>query len=142
MTVVLDAWAIVALLHGEEPGVRVQELLDTAKPVVNVVNLGEVLYVTSHTEGLSEADETVRDLLPKVTLDAATTERVLQAARIKATHRMSYADAFAAATAVAYDAELWTGDPELLVTDAPWRAIDLHVPRGDEPHETEPTRTD
>jgi len=33
--------------------------------------------------------------------------------------------AFAAATAIAHDAELWTGDPELLVSDAPWRWRDL-----------------
>ena len=25
------------------------------------------------------------------------------------------------------DAELWTGDPELLVPDAPWRALDLRL---------------
>lgn len=33
--------------------------------------------------------------------------------------------AFAAATAVALHAELWTGDPELLIADAPWRWRDL-----------------
>ncbi len=31
---------------------------------------------------------------------------------------MAYADVFAAATAIAYEATLWTGDPELLVVDA------------------------
>jgi predicted nucleic acid-binding protein len=52
-------------------------------------------------------------------------QRVLEAARLKSDHRMSYADAFAAATAIAHDAELWTGDPELLLDDAPWRWLDL-----------------
>lgn len=51
---------------------------------------------------------------------------VIDAARIKADHTMAYADAFAAALAVAYDATLWTRDPELLVVGAPWRWRDLH----------------
>lgn len=50
---------------------------------------------------------------------------VRQAAAIKATHPMSYVDAFAVATAIAHDGVLWTGDPELLVPDAPWRTHDL-----------------
>lgn len=40
---------------------------------------------------------------------------------------MAYADAFAAATALAHDAALWTGDPELLLEDAPWSYEDLRV---------------
>ncbi len=39
--------------------------------------------------------------------------------------RAVLADAFAAATAVELDAELWTGDPELLSRDSPWRWRDL-----------------
>ena len=38
---------------------------------------------------------------------------------------MAYADAFAAATAIAHDATLWTGDPELLVADSAWLWRDL-----------------
>lgn len=34
---------------------------------------------------------------------------------------MSYADAFAPAMALVHHGELWTGDPELLVSHAPWR---------------------
>jgi predicted nucleic acid-binding protein len=44
---------------------------------------------------------------------------------LKANHHLSYADAFAAATAIAHDAELWTGDPELLLGGAPWQWRDL-----------------
>jgi hypothetical protein len=38
---------------------------------------------------------------------------------------MALGDAFAAATAVAHDALLLTGDPALLRGDGPWRAEDL-----------------
>ncbi len=44
---------------------------------------------------------------------------MIEAARIKADHHMAYADAFAAATAMAHHADRWTGDPGLLVHDAP-----------------------
>ena len=59
------------------------------------------------------------------TADLPDDERIIDAARIKAEHPMAYADAFAAATAMAHDATLWTGDPELLVHDATWRWRDL-----------------
>ena len=41
---------------------------------------------------------------------------------------MAFADAFAAALAVREQAELWTGDPELLLDGAPWRWHDLRPP--------------
>lgn len=48
----------------------------------------------------------------------------MDVAAIKSTFAMSYADAFAAATAVQLGAALWTGDPELLVDGAPWHPFD------------------
>ena len=75
----------------------------------------------------SEAHEVVRDLRLRLDLDLPSEQRVLEAAAIKADHPMAYADAFAVATAVAHDATLVTGDPELLVTDASWRWKDLRA---------------
>ncbi len=127
MTTVLDSWAVLRLLEGTEPAAtRVQSLIDSEpNPVMSWINLGEVFYVIRRDQGAQEADQVVRDLRPLVHLDLPTEERVLQAATIEADHRMAYADAFAAATAIAYDAQLLTGDPELLVPGAPWRWIDL-----------------
>ena len=45
-------------------------------------------------------------------LEQATRERVLAAAHIKATHAMSYADAFVVAAAQEMRATILTGDPE------------------------------
>jgi predicted nucleic acid-binding protein len=42
---------------------------------------------------------------------------VLAAAHLKAEHQLAFADCFAAATAAAHDATLYTGDPELLGHD-------------------------
>lgn len=50
---------------------------------------------------------------------------MIQAARLKADHRFAYADAFAAATTMAHDALLLTGDPELSQPRVPWRVEDL-----------------
>lgn len=44
----------------------------------------------------------------------AAAPRVQAAAKIKASYRLSYADAFAVAAALELDATLWTGDPELI----------------------------
>lgn len=126
MTRVLDAWAVVAYLHGAEPAAsRVAGLLRRGRPVMSWVNLGEVHYVVARRHGAREADQVVRDLRHRLTLEAPSPGRVLDAARLKASYRLSYADAFAAATAVAADGLLLTGDPELLADGAPWRAEDL-----------------
>lgn len=126
MTRVLDAWAVFAYIQNVEPAAsRVASLLRRARPMMNWINFGEVHYVTAQRRGLDEADQLVRDLRPLLTLEAPSPDRVLAAARLKATHRLSYADAFAAATALAHNATLLTGDPELLVTGASWRTEDL-----------------
>ncbi len=126
MTVVLDSWAVLRLLEGAEPvATRVQDLLDREPPVMSWINLGEVSYIVSRDQGPTEAVRVVQDLRPLLRLDLPTEQRVLDAARIKATHPMAYADAFAAATALAHDATLWTGDPELLAADATWGYEDL-----------------
>lgn len=87
----------------------------------------EVDYIVRRLQGADDASEVVRDLRPQLLLDLPTTERVLEAARIKADHPMAYADAFAAATAIAHNATLLTGDPELLVTGAAWGTEDLRA---------------
>ena len=126
MTVVLDSWAVLRYLEGAEPAASaVQELLDEDRPVMSWINLGEVFYVLHRTHGDGAAEETVRDLRTVLDAEVASPDRVLAAGRIKSGHRLAYADAFAAATAQAHAAPLWTGDPELLVEDAPWTWVDL-----------------
>jgi predicted nucleic acid-binding protein len=67
----------------------------------------------------------VRRLRAAAALDDATSERVLAAARIKAAHPIAFADCFAAATAAARNAVLYTGDPELLEREVGCRTRDL-----------------
>ena len=115
----------MCLLADEPSADRVEAVLERQRPVMSWVNLGEVYYIVRGRDGDAEARQTVRDLRPRLRLETPSEERVLAAAAIKADHPMAYPDAFAAATAVAASATLMTGDPELLVPDAPWRWEDL-----------------
>jgi len=89
------------------------------------INLGEVSYIVERRAGTGQAAQVVRALRRQLTLDLPSETRVLEAARIKARHRVAYADAFAVATAIAHEAVLFTGDPEILDGDPHWSTLDL-----------------
>jgi len=130
LTVVLDSWAILRYLDGTPPAATaVADVLDDQRPLVSWINLGEVFYVIRRLHGEAAATQTVRDICAVTTPKLPSESGVIQAARLKAQHPMAYADAFAAATAISHSATLLTGDPELLVDDAPWRWRDLRVPQ-------------
>jgi uncharacterized protein with PIN domain len=126
VSVVLDSWAVLTLLQDGPGAERVARQLEQ-RPRMSWINLGEVLYILTRQHGTGEAEETVRDLRRKLAVELPSVGIVRRAAGIKAAHPMAYADAFAAATAVVHEAQLWTGDPELLVADAPWRWLDLRA---------------
>jgi predicted nucleic acid-binding protein len=117
---VLDAWAVLALLQKEEPAASsVKQLLEEtgegkAEVFMSVTNLGEVYYCIGKAKGESEARETLDDIrrLSLVVLPV-TDEAVFNAARLKISYAISYADAFAAAAAEDLDAVLVSGDLEL-----------------------------
>lgn len=118
---VVDSWAILALLRAEEPGAaamcrylcRAQS--GNLRLLLNVVNLGEVFYRLLQLTGESQADERL-DQVKALPIDIvpARESLVLEAARVKAAHPLSYADAFAVATGRVEKAPVITGDPEIL----------------------------
>ena len=122
-----DSWAVMAWLQGEEPAAeRVNRAMET-KAVMSWVNAGEVYYLMHRRHGPEHADRVIDHLRLTIRLDEATSERVIGAASIKAVYPMSYADAFACATAIAYDAPLLTGDDEIARAGGPWVAEDLRI---------------
>lgn len=128
MTHCLDAWAVLEWLHGGEPArTRVLALLERERPVMSWINLGEVAYALERHAGAKRAAEVVARLRGRLALDLPTPDRVLEAAALKARHRLSYSDAFAVATALAHDAVLVTGDPEILAGDPDWQTEDLRA---------------
>jgi predicted nucleic acid-binding protein len=126
----LDAWALIAYLDGEQPALRrIRRMLRDERPLMSWINVGEVAYTLERRQGREQALETLADVAGGLTLDEPSPARVLVAASIKAQHPVSYADAFAVATAQAYDAVLLTGDPEILDAGAGWRTEDLRGAR-------------
>ena len=116
--VVLDSFALLALLN-DEPGAQVvQAALRHARDegstaLVSAINWGEVLYIAERAGG-AEKRKTARrfiDLLP-VRLVLPDLDAVETAALIKASHPLSYADAFAAGLAQQNGGVLLTGYPE------------------------------
>lgn len=125
----LDAGAVVEYLEAGEPArSRVDRVLARERPVMSWINLGEVAYLLERRVGRLRAREWVAQMRGSLTLDLPTEERVLNAASIKAAHSVSYADAFALATAQAHDAVLLTGDPEILAAGV-GRVEDLRAKR-------------
>jgi predicted nucleic acid-binding protein len=113
---VLDAFALLAYLEKEAGHDRVLELLSSGDRdlIITAINLGEVFYILARERGLRAAEYFLTVILPGlpvVVLDNPI-ERVIAAARLKAVHSLSFADCFAAATAMEHQAPLVTGDPE------------------------------
>ncbi len=116
---ILDSFALLAHFQAEPGGLAVRALLESARDdesalAMSLINAGEMYYLMHRHKGRDNAEAMLKDLreLP-VTLYPATEERIWNAARLKATHAISFGDAFAAALAQELGAILVTGDPEM-----------------------------
>ncbi|TMI78667.1 MAG: type II toxin-antitoxin system VapC family toxin [Bacillati bacterium ANGP1] len=99
---VLDSSALLAFLYGERGREQVQELLlkATLSRVslrLHRLHLGEVYYVFYRKGGARVAETMLGDVgqLPVVVEDRVSPALMREAGRIKASYRVSYADAFA-----------------------------------------------
>ena len=115
---VLDSWALLAFFKGEDAADDVETLIhkannEKARLFLCVVNWGEVYYGIWRAGGQAAADDVAADLsrMP-IELVAADLPLTKQAAIYKATNKLSYADAFAAALAKTKGVDLVTGDAE------------------------------
>ncbi|MBI2757541.1 MAG: PIN domain-containing protein [Chloroflexi bacterium] len=115
---VLDTWAVIAYLEDEPSGEQVEDLIATAHeeqiPIyMSVVNVGEVWYTMAREISEEEANASVKSLRDlRIQFEDADWELTQEAARFKSQHKMSYADAFAAALAKVKKADLVTGNNE------------------------------
>jgi predicted nucleic acid-binding protein len=120
---VLDSWALLCYLE-QEPGFeKIIELFEKAvqssKPLLMcIVNWGEFYYqvVRGFGEQKAQEIEKVIQTLP-ITLVEANEELTREAAHIKATKKMAYADCFAVTLARLKKADFCTGDPEFKVVE-------------------------
>jgi predicted nucleic acid-binding protein len=115
---VLDSFAVLAFLFKEKGHEIILTLFEKAlkgnqKLLLASPNWAEVRYMVERKTGADRWDEVRAKLLglPIRIIDAD--QRLAEAAgEIKAFHKMSLADCFAAALAKREKAEIYTGDPE------------------------------
>lgn len=118
VSVVLDSYALLAYLRDEAGAEKIQALLALAEKhgrnvLMSEVNYAEVQYMIRRKHG-NEAWAQIAALLPNLPVSFVPAERELSdlAANFKTRHKMSLADAYAAALAKKSKAELITGDAE------------------------------
>ena len=122
--VVFDSYALIAFFRGEVGADVVQDLLmkmaeGKCEGWITAINLGEVYYMISRKSNTQNAEKALHAILQlPLTVVNPDLELCLQAAKIKAAHLLSYADAFAAALSINERATLLTGDEEFELLSA------------------------
>jgi predicted nucleic acid-binding protein len=114
---VLDACSIIAFLNDEDGADVVQLLLEEAgasisKLYIHKLNFLEVYYGILRDEGMEKAelaDTTIRALPIEILTDISD-DIFYEAGRIKASYRLSLADAVALATSIKNGSSLVTSD--------------------------------
>ncbi len=115
---VLDSFALVAFFRAEKGADEVEKLLIDAlngkhQLYLCSYNAGEIYYSIWRKDGKAMADASRRKLLQfNITIVEADLQLTFEAATLKATRKLSYADAHAAALALHLNATVLTGDKE------------------------------
>ncbi len=115
---IFDSYSIISYLEGEEGAQKVSQIIKQAlfyniEILMSVINWGEVYYIVLREQG-EEAAELYLKTISRYPIKIVEVDKslTLEAAKLKAKNRMSYADAFAAALAKVQKAKLVTGDKE------------------------------
>lgn len=118
MTRVLDAHALLVFLEKEAGYEKVEQSFVAAVEknkylLMSSVNFGEVYYIVLRECGQNKAHE-IEKVIRTLPIEIIDVDMQLarEAARIKANHKLSYADCFAAALAKLHKGEVITGDKE------------------------------
>lgn len=126
---VLDSYAVLSFLFKEAGHDTILTLLEKAveadkKLLITSPNWAEVRYMVERKVGSSKWVE-VRTKLLGLPIEIINADQELAelAGEIKATHKMSLADCFAAALAKHRKAEVYTGDPEFKSIEAEIKII-------------------
>lgn len=116
--IVFDSYALIALFRQETGYELVRDLLvkmanDEIEGFITAINVGEVYYMISRKSNTKNAEFAIAAIkqMP-IQIIEPDLKMCLDAASIKAKHKLSYADAFAAALTISKKAILVTGDNE------------------------------
>ncbi len=117
---VFDSYALIAFFKKEKSWELIQDLLikmsnDGITGWITAINVSEIYYMIYRKNSAKQADLAIEALLNfPLNLIEADLKLALQAAKLKAAYKLSYADAFAAALTISKKAVLLTGDQEFL----------------------------
>jgi ribonuclease VapC len=113
-----DSHALLAFFQGGKGAAAVLEFLKKTnnsgiEPLICVINLGEILYLTKRRFGDAKKIEILGRIHQlSFNIIPASYDLVFEAAEIKADYPISYADSFAVACARDQSAEIVAGDPD------------------------------
>jgi predicted nucleic acid-binding protein len=131
---VLDSYALIAYFEDEPGADRVAQILGQlvrgkARGYMSVVNWGEVYYSTMREAGVAEAEKIILQL-DKFPIQMVEVNRDLayEAAQLKGKYPIAYADCFAVALSIKFNATLVTGDSEFRRVKEPFTIRWIHVP--------------
>ena len=115
---ILDAHGLLVFLEKEIGFEKIESFFVTAVErdnylLMTTVNLGEVYYIVLRECGIEKAME-IEKIVKTLPIEIIDVDWFIakEAARFKATKKMSYADCFAAALAKINKGEIITGDKE------------------------------
>jgi len=110
---IFDSHALLKFFQ-KEKGHLLGEIKQTGvAKYINAINLGEIIYSTKREFGDQKKLEVLANIERlNFTILPIPNNLIFQAAEYKAQYALSYADCFALASAVEYQASLVTGDPE------------------------------
>ncbi len=118
-SLVLDSYALIGYLEGEEFADQIRDLLELARKgqkrlFLHALHLGEVYYIIYREQGAQTADLVYSRIkaFPVILISEIEESLLMQAAILKAKFPISYADSFAAALAIVKKSILLTGDKE------------------------------
>lgn len=118
---VCDSFALLAYLKKEAQFEKVKNLLleNDQQIYINDINIGEIYYILARERGIESADFFIQIILPSLPILRVgnSFQDVIEAAKIKAEFAISYADCFAAMTAMKENAALLTGNPDFKKTE-------------------------
>ena len=115
---IFDSHALLAFFQNENGAEVVYKILQKTRrnnkdPLICIINLGEILYMTKRRFGESKKVE-ILGRIHQLSFEVlpAPDQLVFRAAEIKAEHPISYAECFVVACAQEHSAVIVTGDPD------------------------------
>jgi len=115
---IYDSFAILKLFQKERGYQKVARLLDDDRkdddpPLLQIINFGKIIYRTKKDFGDAAKIRVIRSVVQLgLRIVSAPDTLVYEAAELKESYAISYADAFLLATALREGATIVTGDPE------------------------------